>query len=50
MSEVEVREAILQVSVYCGMPAGLEGFKIAEKVINEMVEKGEYVRPKSKSS
>jgi len=32
-SEVEVREVLLQVSIYCGMPAGLEGFKIAEKVI-----------------
>lgn len=42
LSDVEIREAILQVSVYCGMPAGLEGFKIAERVINEMVEKGEY--------
>lgn len=39
---VEVRETILQVSVYCGMPAGLEGFKIAEKVINEMIANGEY--------
>ena len=32
-SEVEIREVLLQVSIYCGMPAGLEGFKIAEKVI-----------------
>lgn len=32
-SEVEIRETLLQVSIYCGMPAGLEGFKIAEKVI-----------------
>ncbi|KXJ87811.1 4-carboxymuconolactone decarboxylase [Microdochium bolleyi] len=32
-SEVEIRETLLQVAVYCGMPAGLEGFKIAERVI-----------------
>ncbi|KAK3326940.1 AhpD-like protein [Cercophora scortea] len=32
-SEVEIRETILQVAIYCGMPAGLEGFKIAERVI-----------------
>jgi 4-carboxymuconolactone decarboxylase len=32
-TEVEIREVLLQVSIYCGMPAGLEGFKIAEKVI-----------------
>jgi len=42
LTDVEIREAMLQVSVYVGMPAGLEGFKIAERVINEMVEKGEY--------
>lgn len=35
-SEVEIREVLLQVSIYCGMPAGLEGFKIAERVILEV--------------
>ncbi|KAL3426709.1 4-carboxymuconolactone decarboxylase [Phlyctema vagabunda] len=35
-SEVEIREVLLQVAIYCGMPAGLEGFKIAEKVIVEV--------------
>lgn len=42
LTDVEIREALLQVSIYVGMPAGLEGFKIAERVINEMVESGEY--------
>lgn len=42
LTPVEIREAILQVSVYCGMPAGLEGFKIAEKIINDMKASGEY--------
>ncbi|KAK3312716.1 4-carboxymuconolactone decarboxylase family protein [Apodospora peruviana] len=32
-TEIEIRETILQVAIYCGMPAGLEGFKIAERVI-----------------
>ncbi|KAJ5677044.1 uncharacterized protein N7477_002677 [Penicillium maclennaniae] len=32
-SEVEIRETILQAAIYCGMPAGIEGTKIAEKVI-----------------
>ena len=45
LTPIEIREAILQVSVYCGMPAGLEGFKIAERVINEMIQNGEY-KPK----
>jgi len=35
-SEIEIREAILQAAIYCGMPAGIEGTKIAEKVILEM--------------
>ncbi|KAM0328707.1 hypothetical protein ACHAQA_005120 [Verticillium albo-atrum] len=35
-TSVEIRETLLQVAIYCGMPAGLEGFKIAEKVIKEM--------------
>ncbi|CAK7207828.1 hypothetical protein SEUCBS139899_010643 [Sporothrix eucalyptigena] len=34
-SEIEIRETLLQASIYCGMPSGLEGFKIAEKVIKE---------------
>jgi len=38
-SEVEIRETLLQAACYCGMPAGMEGFKVAERVINEM--KGE---------
>ena len=35
-SEIEIRETLLQAAVYCGMPAGIEGFKVAEKVIVEM--------------
>ncbi|KAH6679069.1 AhpD-like protein [Halenospora varia] len=40
-TEVEIREVLLQVAIYCGMPAGLEGFKIAERVILEVKEKVE---------
>ncbi|TVY48172.1 4-carboxymuconolactone decarboxylase [Lachnellula occidentalis] len=40
-SEVEIREVLLQVSIYCGMPAGLEGFKIAEKVILDVAKEKE---------
>ena len=35
-SEVEIRETVLQASIYCGMPAGIEGTKVAERVINEV--------------
>lgn len=38
LSELEIREALLQVSIYVGMPAGLEGFRIAEKVLLEIAE------------
>ncbi|TVY54159.1 4-carboxymuconolactone decarboxylase [Lachnellula cervina] len=43
-SEVEIREVLLQVSIYCGMPAGLEGFKIAEKVILDVAKEKESAR------
>ena len=34
----EIQEVMLQVSVYCGVPSGLEGFKIAREVIDEQEE------------
>ncbi|PMD51988.1 4-carboxymuconolactone decarboxylase family protein [Hyaloscypha bicolor E] len=43
-TEVEIREALLQASAYCGMPAGMEAFRVADRVLNEMQEKGEMVR------
>ena len=39
---VEIREAMLQVGMYCGMPAWLEACKIAERGIGETVAVGEY--------
>lgn len=33
----EIRETLLQAAVYCGMPAGLESFRIAERVLQEVV-------------
>ena len=45
LTEVEIREALLQVGIYVGVPAAVEAFKIAEKTINDMIEKGEYTRP-----
>ena len=32
----EIRECLLQVAVYCGMPAGLGSFKIARQVFKDM--------------
>ncbi|OQE21214.1 hypothetical protein PENSTE_c012G00861 [Penicillium steckii] len=44
LSETEIRELLLQTSIYCGVPAGIEAFKIPEKTINTMVKNGEYTR------
>jgi 4-carboxymuconolactone decarboxylase len=43
-SELEIRETILHATVYCGVPSGVDGMKIAEKVLDEMAEKGEATR------
>jgi 4-carboxymuconolactone decarboxylase len=32
----EVQEALLQATVYCGAPAGLESFRVAERVLAEI--------------
>lgn len=32
----EMREVFLQTAVYCGMPAALDSFRIARKVLKEM--------------
>jgi len=31
----EIREVLLQVAVYCGIPAGVEAFRLAKEVIAE---------------
>ena len=31
----EIRAVLLQVAVYCGMPAGMEAFRVAKEVIKE---------------
>jgi len=36
LTKEEIREALLQVAVYCGMPAGLGSFKVAQQVFKEM--------------
>jgi 4-carboxymuconolactone decarboxylase len=34
-SETEIQETLLQAAIYCGMPAGLEAFRVAESVLSE---------------
>jgi 4-carboxymuconolactone decarboxylase len=35
-SREEIREALLQTAVYCGVPAALESFRVAEQVLAEL--------------
>ena len=37
-SQDEIKEVLLQVAVYCGIPAGNEAFSAAAKVLDTMVE------------
>lgn len=34
-TEVEIREALLQAAVYCGLPAALDAFRVADRVLHE---------------
>lgn len=35
MTRDELQDALIQIAVYCGIPAGVEAFKTATKVLNE---------------
>jgi 4-carboxymuconolactone decarboxylase len=37
-TEVQIRETLMQVAVYVGMPAGLEGVRVAEGVLKSLSE------------
>ncbi len=37
----ELEDALIQIASYCGIPAGVEAFKIANKVLRDMRESGE---------
>lgn len=36
LTKAEIRECLLQVAVYCGMPAGLGAFKVARQVFADL--------------
>lgn len=36
LTKEEIREVCLQVAVYCGMPAGLDSFRLAREVFKDM--------------
>ena len=35
-TEAEIQEALLQTAVYCGVPAALESFRVAEKALADL--------------
>lgn len=39
VSKDEIREVLLQVAVYCGIPAGVDSFRIAKEALGEMEQK-----------
>jgi len=41
LSDSELRAALLQIAVYCGVPTGVEAFRVARSVRGEMQQKGE---------
>lgn len=41
LTDDELRAALMQIAVYCGIPAGVEAFRVAGSIRAEMREKGE---------
>ena len=35
-TKAEIREVLLQVAIYCGVPAGVDSFRIAREAFNEL--------------
>jgi len=35
-SQEEIQEVLLQTAIYCGVPAALEAFRVAQDVLNQM--------------
>lgn len=38
VTQDQIREVLIQVSIYCGVPAGVEGFRVARRVVDELRE------------
>jgi 4-carboxymuconolactone decarboxylase len=47
MTELEIREAALQATIYCGNPSGIQALQVTQKTINDMIENQEYKRPEN---
>lgn len=42
LTDDELRAALVQIGVYCGIPAGVEAFRVARSIRDEMRQKGEF--------
>jgi 4-carboxymuconolactone decarboxylase len=36
VTALEIQEALLQATIYCGVPAGMEAFRVADSVLEEL--------------
>lgn len=45
LSATEIREVLVQVCIYMGVPLGMEAFKAAEKILEDMKAEGATVKP-----
>ncbi|KKY38936.1 putative 4-carboxymuconolactone decarboxylase [Diaporthe ampelina] len=43
-TETEIQEAILQASIYAGLPAGMAGTRVADRALQELKDEGEETR------
>ena len=41
LTDDELRAALVQIAIYCGIPAGVEAFRVAGTIREEMRQKGE---------
>ncbi|KAF9268662.1 CMD-domain-containing protein [Marasmius fiardii PR-910] len=39
-TEIEIRETLLHTSVYCGIPTGMESFRVADEALNKLKAEG----------
>jgi 4-carboxymuconolactone decarboxylase len=40
----EIQETLLQAAIYCGVPAGMEAFRVAEAALDELVDVGKQAQ------
>ena len=36
MTRAELEDALIQVAIYCGIPAGVEAFRVASEVLRKL--------------